>query len=122
MSEGKFTPESDFVDSFVNYFLLKETKLRHEARTFAECVNLNKTTTIMANCSDKRDKINKYFESNDEVRSSKDKLLRSCSAQILKAHFPFYLLNQSTNSITDQMFLKQSLDNNMNSLKKCLDE
>ena len=62
MSEGKFTPESDFVDSFVSYFLLKESNLKEEALTFAECVNLNKATTIMANCSDKRDKINKYFD------------------------------------------------------------
>ena len=60
MLDGKFTLESDFVDSFVNYFVVKSMnkQFENDALSFTECVNLYKDTTKVADCSSKRDLVN----------------------------------------------------------------
>ena len=120
MLDGKFTLESDFVDSFVNYFLVNSLnkEIKNEALSFAECVNLYKDTTKVADCSSKRDLINKFFENNEEARNAKEKLKASCSEEIKKTHLSFYHLFKDA-EINNFLLLKKNYRDNFDQLNNC---
>jgi hypothetical protein len=119
MSEGKFTIESDFVDSFLNYIILNKSKVSDDAHVFAQCVNLNKAASTIADCSGKRDRIANYLENNEKAQKTREEVLSNCSSQLLKAHIPYYLLNQQNVSVTDRLFLKDAFNEGVSQLKKC---
>jgi len=120
MLDRKFTLESDFVDSFVNYFVVKKlnNQIENDALSFAECVNLYKDTTKVADCSNKRDIVNNFFENNEEARNAKEKLKASCSEEIKKAHLSFYNLFKDT-QINTFLLLKNNYRDNLDKLNNC---
>jgi hypothetical protein len=120
---NKFTTESDFVDSYLNNFIIAsqnvKDQLKQNARIFASCVNLNKTINAVADCAAKRDEVNSFLDSNHEAKNLKEKTLGSCTDRLLKAHQLFYSINHEK-SAANYVLLQSSLKQAEAGLTECL--
>jgi len=113
---GRFTLESDFVDSFLNAFILtnfdyyKNDSRMNDASVFQECVNLNKDVLKTANCTARKERTQSFIDSLG-VKFSKFKSVATekCSSEILSAHSISY--NRSKGKDVNDPFLKNITGN-----------
>ena len=75
----KFPFHSDYVDSYLNYFLfsLSGNNLKHDALAFKNCVYLNPISLTLTNCADRRDKINEFISEKKEKFDFNQKVMKS---------------------------------------------
>jgi hypothetical protein len=100
---SRFTLESDFVDSFINYFVLdnyknEEFSVVADSNVYEQCMNLNNNILKTVNCGARGEKVSNYIESlGEEFTKIKEAATGNCSAQILKAHNLRYNINKGSN-------------------------
>jgi hypothetical protein len=128
-SSIKFPFDSDFIDSFLNYVILKryhpnERSLIKDAEIYNSCVNMGRSINIIANCSDRRDRVNDFIEKNPSIASYKEIATSKCADELSETH----MLNHSTirqsddvpsyNSVLTSMKYNEKLAN----LEKCIED
>jgi hypothetical protein len=120
---GKFTLDSDFVDSYLNFYSLnqqhEDLELMNNALIFAQCVNLNKTVSKTADCAAKRESVHTFVEKNDKIKSNKDNIKANCKDQVLKAHQIFYALNKESKA-SSVIILSDAFQQAERDLTNCL--
>lgn len=103
----KFPIESDFIDSFLNYFIIsnknKDFNVSKQSLIFAKCVNLNNQTLRIGDCSRARELTYQFLESND-LNAPKEQILSECSKQVSLAHSNFFVsLNGQYTNFSSQV-------------------
>jgi len=126
---ARFTLESDFVDSYINSFLISNYKNENlgsvlDAKVYERCINLNSSVLKTANCTSRGEKVQQYIARfGEEFTKLKETAIGSCSTQILQAHNLFYALNQNShnqNSYNQNLSIEFHNDK-VNALKSCID-
>lgn len=96
--QEKFPFESDFVDSYLNYFILKNYKpsnsntdenlddMTKSAEAFNKCVSLHKKSILLSDCAGLRDNVNSYVEANAYVNLLKGIAKENCAEELINAH------------------------------------
>jgi hypothetical protein len=126
----KFSLDSDFVDSFLNYQLIKQyykTKdnksIIEDARIFNNCVNMNPFNTVVSNCSDRRDRVNEFIDTHIAAfEGYKTYAKENCSNELFAAFGLNHSLNRNANinSSYTTMLNEMNLKEKEESLSKCL--
>lgn len=128
---GKFTVESDFVDSFLNasiiskYFNRKENAgLIQDALVYNSCVNMNADILQLADCTDRRDRVSAFIEKHSNIAGYKETASTKCSAELLDAHILDHTINRYVSSTSPYNILLTKLKANekMQVFQKCMDD
>jgi hypothetical protein len=87
----KYPIESDFIQSYLNLFVIgnfiKNNQIYNDAAIFNSCVHLNTSAFNLANCSDRRDKVDKFINENEELFNKyKNVSAENCQKELLLAH------------------------------------
>mmetsp|Transcript_20729 Transcript_20729/g.21521 ORF Transcript_20729/g.21521 Transcript_20729/m.21521 type:complete len:133 (-) Transcript_20729:120-518(-) len=103
MTDNKFSVESDFVDSFLSYFLLESVKeasakLVKNGFLYASCVNFNSQVLKFSDCSLARDEVSSFIEGNEDFSALKSEVASQCTKQVLDAHKMFYIMSKETDA------------------------
>ena len=89
---NKYSIDSDFIQSYLNLFVVSKFfngnfSLENDARTFNSCVHLNASAYNLSNCSDRRDRVESFISSNEEVFNKyRTVAVESCKTELLTAH------------------------------------
>lgn len=89
--EIKYSIESDFVTSFLDYIIIKELApqnygLIKDSKVFSQCVNLHPASLKLADCAGSRDRIQAFVSSNENFDPIKAKTITDCADQLLNYH------------------------------------
>lgn len=127
---GKFPLDSDFVDSYLNYQIInkfyktKEHKsILDDAKIYNNCVNMNPYNAVLSNCSDRRDNVNAFIDSNlAGFEAFKLFAKESCLNELNSAFGVNHSLNRNANinSAYTIMLNEMKLKEKEESLSKCL--
>lgn len=94
---NKFPLDSDFIDSYSNYFILNKFLLKREnpdhveilldAKVFDECVHMAESSSVISDCAERRDKTNQAIESfGENFTGIKQLAAEKCGKELLEAH------------------------------------
>jgi hypothetical protein len=90
----KYPVESDFLQSYLNSFVIgrffnkdENFSLVNDAKVFNSCVHLNPTAYNLANCSDKRDRVEAFIASQEETFNKyRTVAIENCKSELMNAH------------------------------------
>ena len=90
----KYPIESDFTESYLNLFLLNNFfrqpdnySVISDAAVFNSCVHLNPAALNLANCSDRRDNVDRFISRHQEQFSRYVNVVKdSCKDELVSAH------------------------------------
>lgn len=126
---NKYPVESDFLDSYLNYFILKSfyanSKIANDADVFKSCVHLNPAFVNLANCSDRRDNVNNFITSNEEgFNKYRNIAIESCKNELLSSHGASLQLEKDLRSVavSEISFIKLMTQDNEESLRNCINK
>ena len=123
----KYSLESDFVQSYINKFLIQKLfftnrLILNDASVFSSCVNMNQLSLNLANCTSRRERVENFIQENEEKFKPYKDSIEKCTPQL---HFAYSLQrNFDTNkslSHTEKNFLTSQLKKAEKQLEECLD-
>ncbi len=119
--EQNFTLDSDYIDSYNNYKILKSIlpnnySLIKDANVFNMCVHLDQIALKFANCENSRDRVKEAFEELN-LSQLKEKVKENCKEYLIKDYSNFKQ-TFSTNKFNGSIYQKQLKDSY--SLEKCI--
>lgn len=126
---ARFTLESDFVDSYINSFIISNYYNENmgnviDANIFGECINLNENVLRTANCTSIGDRVNHFISKlGEDFTKLKEVTSGSCASQALESHNVYYNIDKGNNE--KNAFLKNytsaiHYDKRLE-LKQCID-
>jgi hypothetical protein len=111
----KYPFNSDYVDSYLNYFLLSRTRVAEDASAYKNCVYMNPISLTLTNCADRRERVNEFLsEKKEQIESLKSVVTGNCGKLLMEA----FLLDKSLNNGRDGY----SLDDKKNLFSRLLDK
>ena len=122
----KYTIESDFVQSYLNTFLLRKLasenhSLRSDAEVFNSCVNLNPAAYNLADCSTRRERVEAFLTENEAKVLPLRAALDSCKSEGLLAFSLRRQLETDTSSkLSELNFLNFKLHKAELALEDCV--
>jgi hypothetical protein len=91
---AKYPVESDFLQSYLNFFILsrfynkdENFSLVNDAKVFNSCVHLNPSSFNLANCADRREKVESFITTQEEAFNKyRNIAVENCKPELLNAH------------------------------------
>jgi hypothetical protein len=131
---GKFPVDSDFVESYLNSFILQAYFFNHEkghakedvnqvtrdSLIYAQCVNLNEQVNKLADCSERKENVDKFIEKNPSIAALKTSAVEKCSKELEEAHSLRFSQFREDNAYKRTLFSFKAMEKEEN-LKKCID-
>ena len=121
----KYPSNSDYVDNYLNYVLLRisGSKVSQDAFAFKNCVYMNPMSLTLTNCADRRERINEFMSDKKSLfESLKSTVVTDCGNELIEA----FLLDKSLNNGRDVYMidarknLLEKLNAKESSLIKCI--
>jgi hypothetical protein len=122
----KFPIESDFVDSYLNDFIIRSyfsdnTDAQTDSDIFKRCVHMNPLVLKISNCADRRDNVNSFIEANlakfNEVRTS---IIENCTRELSEAYSVDKILSKNNEATFNSFLSSAKLKEKESSLNICL--
>jgi hypothetical protein len=91
---AKYSVESDFLQNYLNFFIIsrfykndENSSILNDAQVFNSCVHLNPSSFNLANCADRRERVESFISSNEEAFNKfRNIAVENCKSDLLNAH------------------------------------
>ncbi len=122
----KFTLESDFIQSYINSFIIKnlfpeKTDKIKDASLYHSCVNMLPSSYNLSDCSSMRDRVESFLAENQEKVSSYRTALSNCGSEILLAYsLNREFFNSQSSKFSERNFISYKSEQAEKSLAECV--